>query len=228
MARKGRPPKAKKAKPTKLREPTLEELVESEMSKKGGPNRVVAERRVLFRSIVQKPAKSRLEGRNGEIDSEVCDAIGQLCALGLFDGHGFDPIEMRDKGRFWGGHYAMLMKRSAMKTGGHEPRSRSTGGQSPMTPADLLFDRMDEGLPTYERSVLLSLIVDPLIGTNPMGHEFSPWAKALIDEGLRARGRFVKCGGFPTEHDRQLLAATIRGLCCLIDAALPARWERAA
>ncbi len=214
MARKGRKPKSAEQKAKDALDRT-------------SPAEYILERRRLF-SFVQPPPASRLEGRNGEIDSEVCDAIGQMCALGLFDNHGHDPIEMRDKGRFWGCHYAKLFKRSAMKTGAYEPRSRSTGGQSPMTPADLLFDRLDDGLPRFERNVLLSLVVDPLVGTNPMGHEFSPWSQALIDEALRARGKFARCGSFPTEYDRELLAATIRGLCCLIDAALPARWERAA
>jgi hypothetical protein len=29
---------------------------------------------------------------------------------------------------------------------------------------------------------------------------------------------------FPTLNDRELLKAAIRGLCCLVDGALPARW----
>jgi hypothetical protein len=190
------------------------------------PADYILERRKLF-SFVQPPSKDRLEGRNGEIDSEVCDAIGQLCALGYFAGHGHDEIEMRDKGRWWGQHYARLMKPCAMKTGGHEPRSRSTGNSGALTGADLLFDRMDGNLPTFERNVLLSLVVDPLIGTHPCG-EFAYWAKALIDEGLRQRGRFVKCGAFPTEHDRGLLNAAIRGLVILVDGALPERWQRRA
>jgi hypothetical protein len=187
----------------------------------------ILERRKLFSGIVQPPPKDRLEGRSGEIDSEVCDAIGQLCALGYLDGHGHDAIEMRDKGRFWGGHYAQLMKPMAMKVGSAEPRSRSTGGGGALTGADLLFDRMDAYLPDYERQVLLTLIVDPLIGTYPDG-EFPHWAKALIDEGLRQRGRFVSCGAFPNAGDYGTLAAAVRGLVVLVDGALPARWQNAA
>jgi hypothetical protein len=54
-----------------------------------------------------------------------------------------------------------------------------------LTAADLMFDRMDEALPRYERQVLLSLVVDPLIGHL----ETVPWAQSLIDEALLARGR---------------------------------------
>ena len=213
MARKGRKPKTNDQK--------LRDALERQ-----APAMYVLERRRLF-SFVQPPSKERLEGRNGEIDSEVCDAIGQLCALGYFDDHGHDPIEMRDKGRFWGSHYARLFKPSSMRVGSYEPRSRSTASTGALTKDDLMFDRMDESLPAYERQVLLSLIVDPLIGTHPCG-EFPYWAKSLIDEGLRQRGRFVECGAFPTEHDRGLLEATIRGLVVLVDGSLPARWQNAA
>lgn len=214
MARKGRKPKSAEQK--------LRDALD-----RTAPNERVLERRRLF-AWVQPPSKDRLEGRNGEIDSEVCDAIGQFCALGFFDNHGHDPIEMRDKGRFWGGHYARLMKRSSMKIGSAERSAKSTSDVVSQSPADLLFDRMDEALPRYERDVLLSLIVDPLIGSDPMGREFSPWSQALIDEGLRNRGIFVRCGAFPTECDRELLNATIRGLCVLVDGALPNRWEQKA
>lgn len=216
MARRGRNPKSQEQK--------LRDALERQ-----SPAQYILDRRKLFAGICQPPPANRLEGRNGEIDSEVCDAIGQLCAVGLFEGHGHDPIEMRDKGRFWGGHYARLMKASGMRIGKLEPRSRSTGGHSGMTGADLLFDRMDESLPEYERSVLLSLIVDPLIGINPAG-EFVFWAQALIDDELFKRGRFRSgmAVGHVTEAHRQYLAAAIRGLCVLVDGSLPARWEQKA
>lgn len=197
------------------------------------PADYILERRKLF-SFVQPPSKDRLEGRNGEIDSEVCDAIGQMCALGLFDNNGHDPIEMRDKGRFWGGHYAQLMRLIGegavnLKLRVDESNILRHVGDGPMTGADLMFDRMDESLPSYERDVLLTLIVDPLIGTKPCG-EFAFWAQDLIDEELFKRGRF-RTGmrvGAVTEQHRGLLAATIRGLCVLVDGSLPARWQNAA
>lgn len=181
-----------------------------------GPH--ILELRRIF-SFVQPPPKERLDGRNGEIDSEICDDIGKLCALGLLDGHDHDPIEMRDKGRFWGCHYAKLMKVVGVKCGAYERASKGEPNMS-LTAADLLFDRMDENLQQFERNVLLSLVVDPLIGHE----ETVPWAKALIDEALLARGKIPKFMAFPTEYDRELLAATIRGLVVLIDGSLPQRW----
>lgn len=184
------------------------------------PNARVLELRRLF-SFVQQPPESRLDGRNGEVDSEVCDAIGQLCALGLLSGHGHDPVEMRDKGRFWGCHYAKLMKSVGVKSGAYERRSRSEPTNA-LTGADLMFDRMDEALPRYERQVLLSLLVDPLIGHE----ETVPWAKSLIDEALLERKRLPhnQATIFPTAYERGLLEAAIRGLVCLIDGALAPRW----
>jgi hypothetical protein len=49
---------------------------------RGTPNDRIAALRKLF-SFVQPPADKRQDGRNGEIDSEVCDAVGQLAALGF-------------------------------------------------------------------------------------------------------------------------------------------------
>jgi hypothetical protein len=68
MARRGRKPKT--------RDQKLKDALD-----RTSPNMRVMELRRLF-SFVQPPADKRLDGRNGEIDSEVCDAIGQLCALG--------------------------------------------------------------------------------------------------------------------------------------------------
>lgn len=179
------------------------------------PAQYILDRRRLFGGIATAP-------KGGEIDSEVCDAIGQLCALGLLDGHGHDPVEMRDKGRFWGGHYAKLMKGSAVKVSAYERKDRTSGHANGLTGADLLFDRMDGNLPSFERVILLSLLVDPLIGHG----DTVAWAQALIDEALLERkripeGRVIR---FPDMDDRHKLAACIRGLVILIDGALPGRW----
>jgi len=205
MVRRGRKPKPKEQKLADALERTA-------------PPLHIAERRRLF-SFVQPPADRRQDGRNGEIDSEVCDAIGQLCALGLLDGNGYDPIELRDKGRFWGGHYAKLLKSSGAKTGSYERKDRSTPSGA-LTGEDILFDRMDESLPYYERTVLLSLVVDPLIGHD----EFVPWAQSLIDEALLERGKVPKAMRFPDSNDRELLKAAIRGLCALTEGSLRPRW----
>ena len=212
MARRGRKPKSKEQK--------LKDALE-----RNQPADYILARRKLF-SFVQPPPASRQDGRNGEIDSEVCDAIGQLCALGLLDGHGYDPVELRDKGRFWGCHYAKLMKGVGVKTGSYERRDRSepTGA---LTGEDLLFDRMDEALGNgFERSALLTLVVDPLIGFR----ETVPWAQMFIDDELFKRGRFhsYMVAGGVTENDRNLLNACIRGLCNMVEGSLPGRYERRA
>jgi hypothetical protein len=206
----------RKGRPRKTAEQKLRDSLERTM-----PNERVMEIRRLF-SFVRPPAEKRTEGRNGEIDSEVCDGIGQLCALGLLDGHGHDPIELRDKGRFWGCHYAKLMKRLGTKTGGYERTSRSEATGA-LTGADMLFDRIDENLPHYERQVLLTLLVDPLIGHR----EIVPWAQSLIDYHLLERGKLLpihRVHRFPDATDYAYLAAAVRGLAILVDGALPARW----
>lgn len=210
MARRGRKPKSK------------EQKAKDKIDRDRPADYIIA-RRKLF-SFVQPPANKRQDGRNGEIDSEVCDAIGQLCALGLLDGHGYDPVELRDKGRFWGCHYAKLMKPVGVKTGSYERRDKSHASGA-LTGEDLLFDRMDEALGSgFERSALLSLVVDPLIGHR----EIVPWAQMFIDDELFKRGRFTSCmtvGGV-TDSDRGLLNACIRGLCLMTEGSLPGRYER--
>jgi len=200
MGRRGRKPKT--------REQKIRDAFE-----RTAPALYILERRRLFGGIAVAP-------KGGEIDSEVCDGIGQLCALGLLDGHGHDPVELRDKGRFWGGHYAKLMKGSAVKVAAYERRDRTSGDASALTAADLLFDKMDESLPRYERTILLSLLVDPLIGHG----ETVDWAQSLIDEALLERGRIPRAMRFPSLSDREMLKACIRGLCALVDGSLPARW----
>lgn len=185
----------------------------------------VVRRRNLFAWL--KPTNGP-DGRGGTIDQDICDGIGQLHALGLLDGHGHDPQDMRDKGRFWGGHYCKLLRGHGFKTQSYERQDRGRHNPS-LTGEDALFDRMDANLPAFERNVLLSLLVDPMIGSGPFAHEIAPWAQSLIDEALLQRGKQIpQAMVFPTLNDRELLKAAIRGLCALIDGSLPGRWERAA
>lgn len=200
MARRGRKPKS--------REQKLKDALE-----RTAPPAHIAERRRLFSFVTPSTGP---DGRVGEIDQDICDAIGQLHALGLLDGHGYDSTELRDKGRFWGGHYARLLKGSAAKTANYERRDRSQPSHA-LTGEDLMFDRMDESLPSFERDVLLSLVVDPLIGSWPCGRSIAPWAQALIDEALLARNRVPAAMVFPTANDRELLRAAIRALCILCE-----------
>jgi hypothetical protein len=199
-----------RGRPRKSKEQKLKDAFE-----RTAPAQYILDRRRSFGGIATAP-------KGGEIDSEVCDAIGQLCALGLLDGHGHDPVELRDKGRFWGGHYAKLMKGSAVKVSSYERKDRTSGHANALTGADLMFDRMDENLPSYERVILLSLLVDPLIGHG----DTVPWAQSLIDEALLQRKRLPegRVMRFPDMDDRYKLEACIRGLCVLVDGALPARW----
>jgi len=205
---------SKRGRPRKSGKRDKNDRLIKESGKFTPPPEHIEKRRKLW-SFVTAP-------KGGEIDSEVCDAIGQLCALGLLDHHGFDPVELRDKGRFWGGHYARLMKGSAAKVSSFERKDRTSGSADALTGADLLFDRMDENLPAYERARLLELIVDPLIGEKPT----VPWAQALIDMALLERKRLPESRvmRFPNMQDREYLNAAIRGLCVLVDGSLPSRW----
>lgn len=189
--------------------------LEKALSQRVEPAEYILQRRALFSFVT--PTKGP-DGRVGEIDQDVCDPIGQLHAVGLLDGHGHDPQELRDKGRFWGQHLVRLMKVVGVKMGAYERSSRSIPS-SALTGADLLFDRMDRNLEHYERRVLFDLIVEPLIGH----HEGCLWAEALVTSELWARGKVPPVTMFKTAYHDELLNAAIRGLCQLIDASLADR-----
>jgi hypothetical protein len=191
----------------------------------------VIELRRLF-SFAQIPADKRTEGRNGEVDSHVCDVIGRLAACGLLDDHGFDPWEMVRIGRFWGGYIAARSP-GRPKVGGYERHDKSTPSTA-ATPEDIFFEKIDDPLwiegkencrPTFERQVLWELLVIP-----ELGEEQPAWAQVMIDDELFKRGRFYEgmMVGHVTSSDRDFLNATIRGLCLLVDGALPSRRQKLA
>ena len=183
----------------------------------------ITTRRNLFAFV--SPSKGP-DGRVGTIDQDICDGIGQLHALGYLDGHGHDPQDLRDKGREWRDGYTILLKRSGYKTGGYERMDKARENVR-YTHKDARFDMMDDALRGYERSALLSLLVDPIVGSWPNGEENSPWVASLIGEGLLRKGKVPPpLFKLPDANDRELLNAAIRGLNMLMDAALPARWER--
>lgn len=190
-----------------------------ELLNRSPPADCILERRRLF-SFVQLPADDRLEGRNGEIDSEVCDGIGQLHALGLLDGHGFDGKDLRDAGRFFGEHYWNRYRETAPKSARYERQDKSMSAWLGETAADRRFDRMDELLKGYERQVLMSLVVD-----KAWGDEIVQWAQGLIDEALLQRERVPRFRPvvFPTLEDRHILAACVRGLCAIFDGGMEMR-----
>jgi hypothetical protein len=171
------------------------------------------------------------DGRGGTIDQDICDGIGQLHALGFFDGHGFEGQDLRDKGREWRDHYVTLLRPQGFKTGSYERMDKSRS-EPRYTSRDARFDLVDDDLRGFERSCLLSLLVDPIVGSWPDGQENASWVNAFIVEGLIAKGKppphWMGPFRLPDSYDRDKLAAAIRGLCLLVDGTLPARFERRA
>ena len=188
------------------------------------PADYIIARRLAF--AWHRPTKGP-DGRVGEIDQDICDGIGQLHACGLLDNHGFDPVELRDKGRLYGKLYWTRYSATAPRTGKYDRSSRSTSSYDGMTPADLLFARMDDSLQAYERQCVFDLVVD-----TTWGDAVTPWAAGLIAEALLQRGkmppRCLEPIMWPTLETRAMLNGCIRGLCALVDGSLPRRWERAA
>lgn len=189
-----------------------------EMLDRAPPNDAILERRRLF-AFVQLPKDARLDGRNGEIDSEVCDGIGQLHALGLLDGHGIDGRDLRDAGRFFRDHYWSRYRETGPRTAKLERTDRSVSEFLGETAADRRFDRMDNVLTGYERLCVIELTVD-----HNWGDEIVGWAQSLIDEALRERGTPRKGGRqFATMCQRARLKACIRGLCLIFDGGMEMR-----
>lgn len=176
------------------------------------PADYVIARRNLFAFVT--PTKGP-EGRTGTIDQDICDGIGQLHALGLLDNPHCDAQDMRDKGREWRNHYCKLLRASGYKTGGYERMDKGVN-EVRYTGTDARFDQMDSALTGFERSCLLSLLVDPVVGSWPDGNDNAPWVESLIGEALLKRGKIVQMLRFPDSYDRSKLEAVVRGLCWLV------------
>jgi hypothetical protein len=105
-------------------------------------------------------------------------------------------------------------------------------GESPYTARDERFDRVDAELRGLERSALLSLLVDPVVGSRPDGRDDAPWVNSHIAYALLERRKMIPAYmqpvRFPDANDHELLRAAIRGLAILVDGYLPARYERRA
>lgn len=189
-----------------------------ELLDRTAPADYILDRRQLF-SFVQPPPDKRQDGRNGEIDSEVCDGVGQLQALGLLDGHGFDGKDLRDAGRFFRDHFWLRYRETGPRTAKYERQDRSVSEYLGETAADRRFDRMDDVLRGHDRRCVVELLVD-----THWGDEIVPWAQAIIDEALRGRGR-QRAGArtFVTTCQRARLAACIRGLCTIFDGGMEMR-----
>lgn len=210
----GRPRKAGKRVGKRLSQ------AKGDIAARNAPADYVLLRRKLWSFIT--PTKGP-DGRGGEIDQDVCDGIGQLHALGLLDGHGVDPQEMRDKGRIYAELYWKRYSATAPKMGSFERADKSTSTYDGETAADRMFERMDQAMTGYDRACVTDLVVDPA-----WGDSVTPWARSLICEALLERGIAPPFMQFPTMDDRARLAAAIRGLCAIVDGSLPQRWERAA
>jgi hypothetical protein len=182
----------------------------------------ILERRKLFSFV--SPTKGP-DGRSGEIDQDVCDGIGQFHALGLLDGYPIDALELRNIGREWRDWFVSLLRRQGFKGGGYERMDKAREREPRHSER---MDRMDDALCGYERSALMSLLIDPVVGSWPLGEAESPWVRSIVAKGLLERKRVVRFARFPDANDEALLAAAIRGLFCLHDASLPGRYERRA
>lgn len=183
---------------------------------KAVPADYILRRRELF--SFHNPTKGP-DGRVGEIDQDVCDGIGQLHALGLLEAEGGDPVELRNAGRKFAELYWQRYWETSPRTGKYERVSHSYTMSLIRTYADDLFDIMDASLPRslsdFERRCVMELCVETY-----WGDDICPWAQALIDEGLRSRGRerpFARA--FVSPGQRRRLAGCIEGLRKL------ARWK---
>jgi hypothetical protein len=177
----------------------------------------IIERRKLFSFAASE--------KGGSMDQDTCDAIGQFHALGLLDGHPIEGLELRNVGREWRDWFVTLLRKQGFKAGGYE-RMDKAREKEPRHNERL--DRMDDALSGFERHALYSLLIDPVVGSWPLGETDAPWVRATIGEALAVRKRRIAFVRFPTEYERELLKASIRGLFVLHDASLPGRYERRA
>lgn len=213
-------------------------LIKDDPSKHEAPPLHIIQRRALFAELILDRPPQFVTNAQGELRAvdNTSDGIGQLWLLGLLDGHGFDDQDLRDTGRWWRDAYVELMGEIGShacapdeRVCGSKDWARHAVGWDRMAPwSRTRFDRMDMALTGFDRSALMSLLIDPVVGSWPSGEEEAPWVRAIVGEALIARHKVPKMVRFPDAHDRELLKAAIRGLCALKDASLPSRWERAA
>lgn len=186
-------------------------------------NDVVQRRRLLFDAGCIK---------GGKAADQVHDGIGQLWALDFLDGHGFDDTALRDAGRAFAELFWERYGMTAPKTAKYERASRTTNAYDGPSMRDRIFDRMDDALmPGYmERAAVVTCTVDMWFSD-----AIVDWAQPLIVAELLKRGRIAKRMEYdgldaaimlPLPEHRQWLDALIRGLCLLVDAGLPARFEQ--
>ena len=191
------------------------------------PNERGIARREMF-AFLRKSANPTPEGRQGSIDQDIHDGIGQLHALGFLDGHGHDPKDLRDIGRDFADLYWERYGATAPATGQFERRSKSSGDPPPKTARDLRFDRLDNAIP---RTSMERTAIHMLLTHHYHSDRLEGWVQRLINRKLAEKGvpDVVAFLCPETEgHDRAMLRYAIRGLLALMDAGLPARFERRA
>jgi hypothetical protein len=187
------------------------------------PNERVLKRREMFSFLYSKE-----DGRQGMIDQDIHDAIGQLHVLGLLDGHGHESSDLRNVGREYAELYWERYEATAPATGQFERRSRGTGEPPPRNARYDRFDKLDNAMPRVgmERTAIHMLVTRHFHSDRVEG-----WVQRLVNRELVKRGvpDVIDFFDAPTEgHDRFMLGCAIRGLVQLIDAGLPARFERRA
>jgi hypothetical protein len=220
----GRPkdPNSRRSKAEKRRAKKAAELAAG-LGLRSEPNDRVQARREMFALL-----NSKADGRQGSIDQDICDGIGQLCALGYLNGHGHEAKDLRDIGRDYADLYWERYEATAPVSGQFERRSRGTGEPPPRNGRYDRFDRLDSSLSrtSMERTAIHMLLTRHYHSDNLEG-----WVQRLVNLELAKRGvpNVLAFLDSPTEgHDRYMLSCAIRGLLQLIDAGLPARFERRA
>jgi hypothetical protein len=161
--------------------------------------------------------------KQGKAAGQVFDPIGQLWAMDLLDGHGFDGSLLRDAGREYIGLYlytyvAMLPKGSQFE--------RAYGAKPDLTPTrrDLRFAMLDDLLPvgSQERYWAHKLLLDHF------GLDTVPEFVARLVASRRVAFGMHDPGPFATEADGKILGYIVRALLALVDGCLPDRRKIAA
>lgn len=209
-----RDPSSRRSKAERRRAKRAAEAAAS-IGSRSNPNDRVTERRERFRFL-----------GSGRIDQDIHDGIGQLHALGLLNGHGHEAKDLRDIGRDYAELYWERYELTAPSTGQFERRSRGTGEPPPRNGRYNRFDRLDDAMPRVcmERTAIHMLVIHHYHSDNLEG-----WVQRLVNYELAKRGvPDVLVDTHSHGHDCYMLGCAVRGLCQLMDAGLPARFERRA
>jgi hypothetical protein len=161
--------------------------------------------------------------KQGKAAGQVFDPIGQLWAMDLLDGYGFDGSLLRDAGREYIGLYlytyvAMLPKGSQFE--------RAYGAKPDLTPTrrDIRFAMLDDLLPigSQERYWAHKLLLDHF------GLDTVPAFVERLVNGRRKVLGLPHSSSVADDADLKALACVVRGLLALVDGCLPDRRKIAA